>query len=135
MGLHQRSRVTTRRFAAKLLFQYRVVVNGKSNRRRICEERLVVVHAPAAEAAHRSALKYGRGAQHRYKNPAGNPVHCEFLGILDLLELGVECGPDEVWYEIKYMLMPKERSRKILPPKHKLSAIYGATSNNRRGAP
>ena len=132
MGSQWRFRVTTRRFAAKLLFQYRVVVKGRSNRRRTCEERLIVVHAQTAEAAYRSALKSGRSAQHRYRNPDGNPVHCEFIGILELLELGMECGPEEVWYDIKSMLMPKERSHKILPPKHELSAIYWAISDNRR---
>lgn len=134
MGSRWRPRKATRRFAAKLLFQYRVVVKGRSNRRRVCEERLIVVHAPTAEGAYRSAVNSGRGAQHHYKNSAGNPVHCEFVGILDLLELGLECSPEEVWYEIKYMLLPKERSRKILPSKHELNAIWAAANDRSRGA-
>jgi hypothetical protein len=135
MGSRKRRRVTKLRFAAKLLFQFRVMLNGRPNRRRLCEERMVLIPARHAEEAYQLALKAGRASQHRYKNQAGNPVHFEFVGILDLLQLGVECGPDEVWYDLKYMLMPKERSKRILPPKRKLNAIYWATSNNRWRGP
>jgi hypothetical protein len=33
------------RYAAKLLFQFRVEVNGDSGKRRLCEERIVVLEA------------------------------------------------------------------------------------------
>jgi Domain of unknown function (DUF4288) len=135
LGSKKLRRVTKRRFAAKLLFQFRVMVNGHANRRRVCEERMIVIAAQSAEKAYQFALKAGRSAQYHYKNHAGNPVHFEFVGILDLLQLGIECGPNEVWYDIKYMLMPKERSKRILPPKRKLNAIYWATSNNRWRGP
>jgi Domain of unknown function (DUF4288) len=78
----------------------------------------------SAEQAHALAVRKGREAQHRYKNQAGSTVHFEFVGLLELLELGVECGPDEVWYDLKYLVRPKERSAKLIPPKRKLSAIY-----------
>jgi len=31
---------------------------------------------------------------------ASRDSHLEFVGVLDLLDLGPECGPDEVWYDI-----------------------------------
>ncbi len=34
---------------------------------------------------------------------------------MDLLELGEECGANEVWYEITERLLPMERRRKLLP--------------------
>jgi hypothetical protein len=39
------------RFAAKLLFQFRVVFKGRSNQRRLCEERILVIGASSAEIA------------------------------------------------------------------------------------
>jgi uncharacterized protein DUF4288 len=117
-----------RRFAAKLLFQFRVVVDGKSDKRRLCEERIILIDASTAQDAHTRAIARGRAAQHHYKNGAGNPVHFEFIGLLDLLRLGVECEPDEVWYDIKTMLTPKERAKSLLPPKRKLNALYWAKS-------
>jgi len=61
------------------------------------------------------------------QNSAGNAVHFEFVGVMDLLLLGVECDKDEVWYDIKVMKTPKERRTSILPPTSKLNAIYWST--------
>lgn len=104
-----------KRFAAKLLFQFRVVVDGESSRRRTCEERTVVFRAASARSALANARRKGRSAQYRYKNDQGNPVHFEFVGVTDLLCLGPECAPDEVWYDMREMVMPMERRKRILP--------------------
>ena len=139
MGSRRRRRVTKRRFAAKLLFQWRVVVKGRSNKRRLCEERIILIRTTSAAEAHRLALKTGRAGEFHYMNHARNPVRFEFVGILDLLELGIECLPDEAWYDIKYMYTPKERAKRIVPAKRKLNALYWerfrATSNNRSRGP
>ncbi|WP_026686030.1 DUF4288 domain-containing protein [Azovibrio restrictus] len=111
------------RYAAKLLFQYRVVTKGASNKRRLCEERIVIVQAETARHALALAKDVGRKAQHSYKNGLGGKVNFQFVGVLDLLHLGVECEENEVWYDITERLMPMERRRKIVPPEHKLNAI------------
>ena len=111
------------RYVAKLLFQWRVVVNGNSGVRRLCEERMIVFRAATPRLALAQAKRSGRAAQYSWKNKAGDPVHFEFVGILDLLELGIECEKDEVWYNIVRRVKPMERKRFILPREKDLNAI------------
>lgn len=116
------------RYAAKLFFQFRVVVNGDSGIRRLCEERMIVFWAKSARSALAEAKRRGRAAQHRYRNDEGNPVHFEFVGVMDLLELGVECDSDEVWYDIVERVKPMERKAQLLPPEKMLNAIRNSTA-------
>ena len=110
-------------FAAKLLFQFRVHRDGTSNRRRLCEERIVHFKAPTAELAVKRAKSIGKEAQHRYKNDAGGMVNFEFVGILDLISLGIECEKGEVWHELRDRMEPKENARRIIPPVSNLNAV------------
>ncbi len=112
------------RYAAMLLFQYRVVIGGKSSLMRTCEKRIIVLTAASAHIALTAAKRRGKAAMVSYKNSDNNPVHFEFIGVLDLLRLGVECETDEVWYDILTLKSPKERTKSILPPERKLNAIY-----------
>jgi len=112
------------RYAAKLLFQYRVTgCNGQSNVMRTCEERIIIIHATCAPEALDLAKERGISAQHNYKNSAGSRVSFEYVGIMELLHLGVECEEDEVWYEITQRKLPMERSSSILPSEGELNAI------------
>lgn len=121
--MKSRPRLESLRYAAKLLFQYRVVADGSSNVMRTCEERIVLFMAPTARSALTLAKKHGKSAQHRYKNGAGGLVHFEFVGIMDLLHLGAECEEGEVWYEISQRKLPMERAGTILPKEGELSAV------------
>ncbi|KZC24388.1 hypothetical protein RHOFW104T7_08850 [Rhodanobacter thiooxydans] len=112
-----------KRFAAKLLFQFRVVVDGDSGVMRTCEERIIVFRASTARKALATAKRRGRAAQHTYENDAGRTVYFEFVGIQDLLHLGLECEEDEVWYNITQRKLPMERAASILPPEGGLNAI------------
>ncbi|MGO4774396.1 hypothetical protein AB4084_02530, partial [Lysobacter sp. 2RAB21] len=56
-------------------------------------------------------------------NSDGNPVFFEFVGVMDLLGLGVECDDDEVWYDIVVRKQPMERAAQLLPDESELSAI------------
>lgn len=112
-----------KRFVAKLLFQFRVVVDGVSNKRRICEERLILLSAKSARNALSLAKRKGRISQFRYENSDGNPVHFEFIGVADLLCLGSESDKDEVWYDITTHLLPMERKERFIPPESELNAI------------
>jgi hypothetical protein len=71
-----------------LLLQWRVVVDGSSGVRRLCEHRLVNLYARDDKHALSLAKARGRASQFHYRNSDGNPVHFEFVGVLDLLHLG-----------------------------------------------
>lgn len=121
-----------KRYSAKLLFQFRVIINGDSGKRRTCEERIVLLKALSAKQALMKAQRKGKGSEHNYQNDDGNPVHFEFVGVLDLLELGLECDEDEVWYDIVDRLLQSERRDKLIPPESQLSAIRLESSENKR---
>jgi hypothetical protein len=126
-------------YTAKLLFEWYIVVDGTAGLRRLCEERMVLIQEANAFAALREARRLGRGAQYRSKNSDGSPVHFRFVGVLDLLHLGVECSPNEVWYDIVERLRPMERRNTLLPPEEQLSAIreeiaLGGGPRKKRGA-
>ena len=117
------TKVEDQRFAAKLLFQFRVVVCGESGVMRLCEERIVLIRAPSARKALAAAKQRGKRAQHHFTNDSGNDVFFEFVGLMDLLKLGVECDEDEVWYTITQRKLPMERAAAILPAESELCAI------------
>jgi hypothetical protein len=113
----------TRRYSARLLFQFRVVVDGDAGKKRLCEERIITFTAVGARAALREAKRRGRAARYSYKNSQGSPVYFEFVGVLELLCLDPECDADEVWYHIVERLTPMERRATLIPPEHQLNAI------------
>jgi hypothetical protein len=125
----------SRRYAAMLLFQFRVRSGQADDRRRKCEKRLIVIEAPDARTALRRAKQRGRQARHRYRNGQGGMVYFEFVGVLDLLHLGSECEPDEVWYDICEMVKPMERRKDLVPPESQLCALVEEGGPRRQAAP
>ena len=115
-----------KRYSAKLLFQHRADYgNGKSDIMRRCEERLIVLSARNAESALRKAKTHGSKAEFSGDEEMGNPdFRFEFIGVMDLLEIGIECEPDEVWYDISIRKLPMEQKEKLIPPEEKLNAIF-----------
>ena len=112
-----------KRYAAKLLFQFRVKVGAADGKKRTCEERIVVFQAASARAALTVAKRRGNSGSFHYPNSDGNTVYFEFIGVMELLCLDPQCGPDEVWYDIKKRILPKERKRRLIPPESILEAI------------
>ena len=110
-------------YAAKLLFEFRVIVDGVPGARRLCEERLILLQAPRAREALHEAKRQARRSQHRYRNSDNSPVLFQFVGVMDLLHLGVECEPNEVWYSIGERMRPMERRQEILPKESELQAL------------
>jgi len=106
-----------------MLFQYRVMSDGKPNAMRTCEERIFVLRARSATEALLKAKRRGKRAEFRNKSASGSPVFFEFVGLQDLLELGPECDDDEVWYDIRVLKRPMERVHRLLPPEARLNAI------------
>jgi hypothetical protein len=111
------------RFSAKLLFQFRIDIGADSGKRRLCEERIVTFQARSGRAALAVAKRKGKEAEYDYENDESNRVYFEFVGIVDLLELGTECTSDEVWYDIKERLLPMERRGTLIPPEDQLCAL------------
>lgn len=99
------------RFAAKLLFQYRV---GEDSLYRICEERIIVFNARGARAALRHAKRIGKGSESSFVNDGGDTVRIELVGIRDFMHLGLECEEGVVWYEIRTMFRPMERKAALV---------------------
>jgi len=64
-----------------------------------------------------------KSAEHKYKNNEGNPVHFQFIGVVDLIYLHEKFYPEEVWYEWKQILTPMERKHKLIPREKDLSAF------------
>jgi len=112
-----------KRFAAKLLFQYRVIINEDSGIRRLCESQIISFSSTNAVAALLEAKLRAIKKQHHYINSNGNQVRFEFVGIEELLCLDPECDSDEVWYEIVERVKPMERRAKLIPSERQLNAI------------
>jgi hypothetical protein len=121
------------RYAAMLLFQFRVVTATVSNKRRLCEKRLILLTAPNGRTALRAAKRRGREAQHSYLNEDGGRVWFEFVGVLDLVHLGVECEPDEVYYQLCRLTEPMERRATLLPPESRLQGRRRGPKARRAG--
>ena len=111
------------RYAAKLLFQFRVTVGGSYSRRRTCEERIVLIQARSAAQALVKAKRKGQDRHYNYRNSDGNPVDFQFIGVMELKKLDLVCDEDEVWYEIIERLLPMERAERFIPPEGMLEAI------------
>jgi hypothetical protein len=117
-----KGRKQRKRYAAKLLFQFRVTREGTSSNRRVCEERIIVFKEASDRKALQHAKSKGRRAENAYRNIDGNSVAFEFVGVRDMIQLGLECDQDEVWYDIREMVNPMERRSQLIPRDHRLLA-------------
>ncbi len=102
-------------YASKLLFQSRHMPNERRDERRLCEERIILFEAASSKQALAVAKRRGKAAQHSYLNCYDQMVHWEFVGVMDLLQIGSECEPGEVWYEFRMRKLPMERKRALIP--------------------
>lgn len=117
-------------YGAKLLFQWRVVQNGKTKQRRLCEERVILFRARSPKEALVRARRYG--AQGAYEDlqlgSKRRKVFFEFVGVIDLDQLeGTTClteYPLEVWYELRERVQPMERKQALLVPENRMRAVH-----------
>lgn len=123
------------RYSAKLLFQFRVDLGQRSGKHRLCEERIILIEAETAASALASAKSTGKTSEYSYENDDGNEVHFEFVGVMELLELGLECDEDEVWYEVSEKLSPMERRSKLIPAESALNAFRVGKQGKRKPSP
>ena len=86
-----------KRFAAKLLFDWCPDPVTGSRSRRLFEERIIVFRSRSARSALATAKR--RGGEGELRADSGHKLR--FVGLVQLMELGVECGSDEVWWEFR----------------------------------
>jgi hypothetical protein len=111
-------------YAAKLLFQWRVIASRKQYKRRVCEERVILMRARNPREALKKAKRYGASEcfnDHR----KDRKVFFEFIGVVDLDDMKTEFNesPAEVWYELREMLQPMERKQRLLVPERHMRAF------------
>ncbi len=115
------------RYAAKLLFQWNAMPGGRVSSRRVSEERIVNFRAASPRAALAKAKSMGKQGSFR-----SGSIRFQFVGILQLMELGIESGPGEVWWELSYRSRPLERRGKILPREKDLWVFAKPSRSDRR---
>ncbi|WP_446011773.1 DUF4288 domain-containing protein [Candidatus Electrothrix sp.] len=111
-------------YAAMLLFQFRVVKNKTSNKRRICEERIIHFHADSPKAALHLASKRGEEEEFDYKDGEKH-IWFEFIGVSELIDLLSIENDDEVWSRFIEKVSPMERKDRLIPYKNQLSVFKG----------
>ena len=102
------------RIAFKLLFQFRVMVNGSPGTYRKCEERYVMIDdVDDCMKAVDQIYAYAKEKKHSYYNAGGNKVHFEFVGVIDFILMDIECEDNEVWYDYVTLKQPMENKAKL----------------------
>jgi len=112
------------RYAAKLLFEWYPDPITGNRLMRLSEERIVVFPARSPRASVERARRLGKQAELRYDS--GHRLR--FVGILQLMELGVECAPGEVWWEFRRRRRARERARTLVPAEKTLWVFTDLTS-------
>ncbi len=103
------------RYAAWILFQFRVEENGISNKRRICEEKIYHIKAQNPNDAYNKGVKIGKEEEFCYEEQS-KIVYYEFIGIIDLIELFEIEDKNVVWDRFIEKIQPMENRDKIIPP-------------------
>jgi hypothetical protein len=119
-----------RRYAARLLFQF-VPSNEDRPKRRLYEERIVLIESPDARGASKEARRRGRRKQYSYRSAVCR-VRFQFVGVVELLRLDLLCEPDEVWYELRCRSTPSHRRTPLVPDPSRLDAIWEEENRNKR---
>lgn len=109
-------------YAAKLLFQIRFDRERKSAYR-MAEERILLLQAMNANEAYNSFAKMGKSENRTSINDDGQRYFFEFIGIVDMIHLDIECQDNEVWYSMKGLKNPMERKKELVPGKKHLAAF------------
>jgi hypothetical protein len=91
--------------------------------------------AESPKAAIAFAKRCGQLGETEYLAADGSTVHFEFVGILDVLERGVECserGYEVAWYDITVLKTPSERKERLIPDEGTLIEKLKETGDRNR---
>ena len=119
------------KYSAKLLFQWRPVRKGVSRKRRVCEERIIVIEAVSAREALKKVKKIGKKEEYNETND-GIKIFFEFIGVQELKDISLSFSDGEVWYELREMVNPMERKSKLIPKENKLDALRKKSTKQKR---
>lgn len=122
------------RYAAKLLFQFRTLCEGVSNKKRVCEERIVIFMADSPKTALKLAKKRGKDEELSYFDDEIE-VLFEFIGVEELIDLGACSESDEVWSIFYEKIEPMENRNKIIPKDDQLQAFCINTDRKKLTVP
>ncbi len=86
-----------KRYSAKLVFYYD---DGQSCFFSTCEERIITFDSRGPKEALKLAMRIGKDAEYEFENAFGDSVSFRFIGIVDVIHLGIECQEGEVWYDV-----------------------------------
>lgn len=110
-----------RRYAVRLLFQFRVEKKGKTNQKRLCEDRIATFYETKKKLILR-VVQYAANSQFDYYSEDGSHVYFEFVGITGLVDM--TCYDDnQVWTNVFPILQPMERKEKLTLSDEELSQI------------
>jgi hypothetical protein len=115
-----KSKVQRMKFACTLLFQFRR--NNSLSKRRLCEERIFAFYDRDEESAYKQSIRIGKDEEMIF-NYASYTEFYEFVGVMQLVELSVSESRNEIWHRFREMITPKERRKKLIPPKNKLDVF------------
>jgi hypothetical protein len=102
----------SRRFAAKVLFQYRV--EGRSAKSpTLCELRIIVCEAQSERQAVQAFRRIINSSTCEIANPGAPRVQVRPIGIVDAMELGIEADPNEFWYEFRQITRAMKRREEL----------------------
>jgi hypothetical protein len=104
------------RYAAKLLFDWFPDPITESRVTRLSEERIVTFTARSPREAVVRAKRKGRDGEAGYDS--GHRLR--FVGILQLMALGIECDEGEVWWELRRRRLSKKSVKGLLPSEKSL---------------
>jgi hypothetical protein len=107
------------KLAAKLLFQFRVVVNGSSGTNRQCEIRYIVIdNVINIDDSIEQLFVYGKKKNYSYINTDRNKVYFEFIGVMDYILMEEECDDNEFWYDFCGKKLPMENRKTLTKTKN-----------------
>ena len=108
-------RMTQRHYSARLL--HVALVGGKRRgSKQLCDETVVVFRAADHAGAFRQALKYGRSAEHEYRNQYRQIVRWAFVEVVAMKELGDTLDGAEVSSRLHDRVFPRASLRKRFYP-------------------
>ena len=87
--------------------------------------------APSSTSALAKAKRLARHGAHPIPLVGGGRAQFEPVGIMELMELGVETEPGEVWWDI-YVRKVVGRRSKLVPPERDLRIFTDLGSSARR---
>ena len=113
-------------FSAKIIFQFRSEKNNISNKKRFCEERIVLIRSENKNKAYNNIFDYAKNEEIVFVDNEYF-TYFEFIGFISFLRSDytgsviIEANiVTEIWHGFYEKLIPMERKKYIVKPKNKL---------------